>query len=107
MANLEFINIKASDSFNKMGELRIFTSGKNSLYALDENGELTSVKSKYYSDDDCCIIRTRKLNSFVISDVKLKLAKNTAEQAAPAAPELKPVAKPNAKPFNPSTGAIC
>ena len=95
-ANLEFLNVEASDSFNKLGTLRVYAEEGYYLYALNENGEIVNAKAKYDKDDECYVMRTRTLGSFVLSDEEL-----VAE--APVVPEV----KPENKPFNPGTGAAC
>lgn len=104
-ANLDFINVEASDSFNKIGTLRVFTpDGDKYLYALDKDGNITNAKAKYDSNDECYVMRTRTLGSFVLSDTELDVKTPDVE-----VPEVKPdvTPKPENKPFNPGTGAAC
>ena len=104
-ANLDFITIEASDSFNRIGTLRVFTpDGDKYLYALDKNGNITNANAKYDSADECYVMRTRTLGSFVLSDEELNVKAPEVDTPSVEVPEVKPN---NNKPFNPGTGAAC
>ncbi len=103
-ANLDFINVEASDSFNKIGTLRVYAEEGKYLYALDKSGNITNAKAKYDDADECYVMRTRTLGSFVISDTELEV--KAPEVEAPQVEEVKP-SDNTGKPFNPGTGAAC
>ena len=103
-ANLDFLTVEASASFNKIGELRVYAEEGQYLYAVGADGKLKETNAKYDDSDEAYVIKTRTLGSFVISDTKL----NVAAGEDVVAPEVKPETPTTPTvPVNPGTGAAC
>lgn len=78
-ANLEFLNFTASPVFNRTGDLYIYADEDSFIYEVTADG-LKEIKNAEYDEDyGAWYLRTRKLTSYVISDVELDL---TAEDEA-------------------------
>lgn len=101
-ANLDFVTLTASASFNKIGTLRIFAEEGKFLYSVGADGTLTPAKATYDSTDEAYLIKTRTIGSYVVSDQKLDLGANdeTVSDVTPEAPSV-------VAPINPGTGAAC
>ena len=69
-ANLDFINFEGEPSFNKTGDFYIFADEDAFIYRKGAEG-VEAVNAEWDEDMDAWRIRTRKLDSFVISDVEL------------------------------------
>ena len=69
-ANLDFINFDGEPSFNKTGDFYIFADEDAFIYRKGAEG-VEAVNAEWDEDMDAWRIRTRKLDSFVISDVEL------------------------------------
>ena len=70
-ANLEFITFEGKPSFNKTGSLYIYAEDKNTfVYEATEDGA-KAVDAKWNEDYEAWELKTRKLTSYVLSDVEL------------------------------------
>ena len=69
-ANLDFINFEGEPSFNKTGDFYIFADEDAFIYRKGAEG-VEAVNAEWDEDMDAWKLRTRKLDSFVISDVEL------------------------------------
>lgn len=97
-ANLEFITFEGKPSFNKNGSLFIYAENKDTfVYEVTEDGA-KAVKAEWNADYDAWEIKTRKLTSYVLSDVELDEKTATEESSKPES------SKPESGKDNPDTG---
>ena len=97
-ANLEFITFEGEPSFNKNGSLFIYAENKDTfVYEVTEDGA-KAVKAEWNADYDAWEIKTRKLTSYVLSDVELDEKTATEESSKPES------SKPESGKDNPDTG---
>ena len=97
-ANLEFIKFEGEPSFNKNGSLFIYAENKDTfVYEVTEDGA-KAVKAEWNADYDAWEIKTRKLTSYVLSDVELDEKTATEESSKPES------SKPESGKDNPDTG---
>ena len=97
-ANLEFITFEGKPSFNKTGTLYIYAEDKNTfVYEATEDGA-KAVKAEWNEDYEAWEIKTRKLTSYVLSDVELDEKTATEESSKPES------SKPESGKDNPDTG---
>ena len=95
-ANLEFITFKGEPSFNKTGSLFIYAEDKNTfVYEATEDGA-KAVKAEWNEDYEAWEIKTRKLTSYVLSDVELDKQTVTEDKNESS--------KPDGDKANPDTG---
>ncbi len=73
-ANLEFIKWTASPVFNRTGDLYIYADEDTFLYEVTADGLKEVKKAEYDEDYGAHYLRTRKLGSYVVSDIELDLA---------------------------------
>lgn len=112
MADIQFIDFLAMPTFNRMGDLRFFTSAESYIYEY-KNGNLTLLQTTYDSDYDAYLLKTRNLTTYIISDRPLNNAvagvSTVADPLVPTAPvTVVPVEEINLPKLptkaNPSTG---
>ena len=97
-ANLDFIKFEGEPSFNKNGSLFIYAENKDTfVYEVTEDGA-KAVKAEWNADYDAWEIKTRKLTSYVLSDVELDEKTATEESSKPES------SKPESGKDNPDTG---
>ena len=71
-ANLSFINFEGEPSFNKNGTMYIYAEDKDTfVYEVTEDGAKEIKGLKWDEDYEAWTFKTRKLESYVISDVEL------------------------------------
>ena len=86
-ANLEFITFEGEPSFNKTGSLYIYAEDKNTfVYEATEDGA-KAVDAKWNEDYEAWEIKTRKLTSYVLSDVELDKQTVTEDKNESSKPE--------------------
>ena len=86
-ANLEFITFEGKPSFNKTGTLYIYAEDKNTfVYEATEDGA-KAVKAEWNEDYEAWEIKTRKLTSYVLSDVELDKQTVTEDKNESSKPE--------------------
>lgn len=86
-ANLEFIKFEGKPSFNKTGTLYIYAEDKNTfVYEATEDGA-KAVDAKWNEDYEAWEIKTRKLTSYVLSDVELDKQTVTEDKNESSKPE--------------------
>ena len=86
-ANLEFITFEGEPSFNKTGSLFIYAEDKNTfVYEATEDGA-KAVDAKWNEDYEAWEIKTRKLTSYVLSDVELDKQTVTEDKNESSKPE--------------------
>ena len=86
-ANLEFIKFEGKPSFNKTGTLYIYAEDKNTfVYEATEDGA-KAVKAEWNEDYEAWEIKTRKLTSYVLSDVELDKQTVTEDKNESSKPE--------------------
>ncbi len=86
-ANLEFITFEGEPSFNKTGTLYIYAEDKNTfVYEATEDGA-KAVKAEWNEDYEAWEIKTRKLTSYVLSDVELDKQTVTEDKNESSKPE--------------------
>ena len=86
-ANLEFIEFEGKPSFNKTGTLYIYAEDKNTfVYEATEDGA-KAVKAEWNEDYEAWEIKTRKLTSYVLSDVELDEKTATEDKNESSKPE--------------------
>ena len=86
-ANLEFITFEGKPAFNKTGSLYIYAEDKNTfVYEATEDGA-KAVKAEWNADYDAWEIKTRKLTSYVLSDVELDKQTVTEDKNESSKPE--------------------
>ena len=86
-ANLEFITFEGKPSFNKTGSLFIYAEDKNTfVYEATEDGA-KAVKAEWNEDYEAWEIKTRKLTSYVLSDVELDKQTVTEDKNESSKPE--------------------
>ena len=86
-ANLEFITFEGKPSFNKTGSLYIYAEDKNTfVYEATEDGA-KAVKAEWNEDYEAWEIKTRKLTSYVLSDVELDKQTVTEDKNESSKPE--------------------
>ena len=86
-ANLEFITFEGEPSFNKTGSLYIYAEDKNTfVYEATEDGA-KAVKAEWNEDYEAWEIKTRKLTSYVLSDVELDKQTVTEDKNESSKPE--------------------
>lgn len=90
-ANLDFITWAKAPVFNRTGDLYIYAEEDTFIYEVTADGAKEIKKAEYDDAYGAWKIRTRKLGSYVLSDVELK----AAEVEAPVVETAKP---------NPNTG---
>ena len=73
-ANLEFLNYTAKPVFNRTGDLYIYADEDSFIYEVTADGLKEISKAEYDEDYGAWYLRTRKLTSYVISDVELDLS---------------------------------
>lgn len=81
-ANLDFINFTASPVFNRTGDLYIYADEDTFVYEVTADGLKEISKAEYDEDYGAWYIRTRKLTSYVVSDVELDLAASSSSEAS-------------------------
>ncbi len=97
-ANLDFLKFEGEPSFNKNGSLFIYAENKDTfVYEVTEDGA-KAVKAEWNADYDAWEIKTRKLTSYVLSDVELDEKTATEESSKPES------SKPESGKDNPDTG---
>ena len=86
-ANLEFITFEGKPAFNKTGSLFIYAEDKNTfVYEATEDGA-KAVDAKWNEDYEAWEIKTRKLTSYVLSDVELDEQTVTEDKNESSKPE--------------------
>ncbi|MFV0497865.1 MAG: hypothetical protein ACK5L0_06855 [Candidatus Fimivivens sp.] len=83
-ANLDFFNGNGA-TFNKVGYLYLSADRNSYVYQVKDDNTLKKLNASYDSYDDAFVIRTRTLERYVISDMKLKVAEeniNTDDDTA-------------------------
>ena len=86
-ANLEFITFEGKPAFNKTGTLYIYAEDKNTfVYEATEDGA-KAVKAEWNEDYEAWEIKTRKLTSYVLSDVELDEQTVTEDKNESSKPE--------------------
>ncbi len=73
-ANLEFVRWTANPTFNRTGDLYIYADEDTFLYEVTADGLKEVKKAEYDEDYGAHYLRTRRLGTYVISDVELDLA---------------------------------
>ena len=86
-ANLEFITFEGKPSFNKTGTLYIYAEDKNTfVYEATEDGA-KAVKAEWNEDYEAWEIKTRKLTSYVVSNIELNEKTVTEDKNESSKPE--------------------
>lgn len=107
-ANLEFLSFGAKPSFNRIGELTIYSEEGKYLYEITADG-FKEPKYTYDEDYEAFVLKTRTLAAYVISDIELE-AEVIEETPAPSVPGQNPPtggtsdAPSNGGKPNPNTG---
>lgn len=81
-ANLSFWNGNGA-SFSRSGYLYLCAGEDDSLYAIDDDGDLKLLHPDYDHYEDCFVIRTRTLGRYVASDRRLQEVSSTTEDDDP------------------------
>ena len=104
-ANIDFISWIAEPAANRTGDLYITAKEDTFLYQVTEDGKgIKEVKGADYDEDEgAWHIRTRKLGSYVISDMELDTTAKV-EDKDEASSNSSTSSKPNGDKHNPDTG---
>ena len=104
-ANIDFISWIAEPAANRTGDLYITAEEDTFLYQVTEDGKgIKEVKGADYNEDEgAWHIRTRKLGSYVISDMELDTTAKV-EDKDEASSNSSTSSKPNGDKHNPDTG---
>ena len=104
-ANIDFISWNAEPATNRTGDLYITAKEDTFLYQVTEDGKgIKEVKGADYNEDEgAWHIRTRKLGSYVISDMELDTTAKV-EDKDEASSNSSTSSKPNGDKHNPDTG---
>ena len=104
-ANIDFISWNAEPATNRTGDLYITADEDTFLYQVTEDGKgIKEVKGADYNEDEgAWHIRTRKLGSYVISDMELDTTAKV-EDKDDASSNSSTSSKPNGDKHNPDTG---
>ena len=104
-ANIDFISWIAEPATNRTGDLYITAEEDTFLYQVTEDGKgIKEVKGADYDEDEgAWHIRTRKLGSYVISDIELDTSVKV-EGKDDASSNSSTSSKPNGDKHNPDTG---
>ena len=104
-ANIDFISWIATPAANRTGDLYITAKEDTFLYQVTEDGKgIKEVKGADYNEDEgAWHIRTRKLGSYVISDMELDTTAKV-EDKDEASSNSSTSSKPNGDKHNPDTG---
>ena len=104
-ANIDFISWIAEPAANRTGDLYITAEEDTFLYQVTEDGKgIKEVKGADYDEDEgAWHIRTRKLGSYVISDMELDTTAKV-EDKDDASSNSSTSSKPNGDKHNPDTG---
>ena len=104
-ANIDFISWIAEPAANRTGDLYITAKEDTFLYQVTEDGKgIKEVKGADYNEDEgAWHIRTRKLGSYVISDMELDTTAKV-EDKDEASSNSSTSSKPNGDKHNPDTG---
>ena len=104
-ANIDFISWIAEPAANRTGDLYITAEEDTFLYQVTEDGKgIKEVKGADYDEDEgAWHIRTRKLGSYVISDMELDTTAKV-EDKDEASSNSSTSSKPNGDKHNPDTG---
>ena len=104
-ANIDFISWIAEPAANRTGDLYITAEEDTFLYQVTEDGKgIKEVKGADYDENEgAWHIRTRKLGSYVISDMELDTTAKV-EDKDEASSNSSTSSKPNGDKHNPDTG---
>ena len=104
-ANIDFISWNAEPATNRTGDLYITAKEDTFLYQVTEDGKgIKEVNGADYNEDEgAWHIRTRKLGSYVISDMELDTTAKV-EDKDEASSNSSTSSKPNGDKHNPDTG---
>ena len=104
-ANIDFISWIATPAANRTGDLYITAEEDTFLYQVTEDGKgIKEVKGADYDENEgAWHIRTRKLGSYVISDMELDTTAKV-EDKDEASSNSSTSSKPNGDKHNPDTG---
>ena len=69
-ANLHFFNFEGTPAFNKTGTMMVYADKDTFIYEATEDGA-KEIDATYDEDYEAWVFKTRKLTSYVVSDVEL------------------------------------
>lgn len=81
-ANLEFMSFTASPVFNRTGDFYLYADEDSYIYEVTADGLKEIAKAEYDEDYGAWYLRTRKLTSYVVSDVELDLSDSSSSEDA-------------------------
>lgn len=81
-ADLNFIKFTASPVFNRTGELYIYADEDSYIYEVTADGLKEIKNAKYDETYEAWFLKTRKLGSYVISDIELDLTASSSSDAS-------------------------
>lgn len=85
-ANVDFLTFEAAPSFNRLGELKIFSEDARYLYQVLSDGTLKQINATYDDSEECFVITTRTLGVYAFSDIELTSAEAPSQPAEPSEP---------------------
>lgn len=73
-ANIDFISFDTTPSFNRIGTFKLFSEDAKFIYQVGADGSLKKVDATYDESEECFVLKTRTLGSYVVSDIELQSA---------------------------------
>ena len=85
-ANLHFFTFEGKPAFNKTGEMMVYADKDSFIYEVTEDGA-KELNASYDEDFEAWVFKTRKLTSYVLSDVELNEKTVTEDKNESSKPE--------------------
>ncbi len=73
-ADISALNFLAKPTLDFVGDLKFFGEKDKTFVYLYNDGKLTDAKAEWSEDDQAYIVKTNKLSSYVVSNIKLEAA---------------------------------
>ena len=85
-ANLHFFTFEGEPAFNKTGEMMVYADKDSFIYEVTEDGA-KELNASYDEDFEAWVFKTRKLTSYVVSNVELNEKTVTEDKNESSKPE--------------------
>ena len=85
-ANLHFFTFEGEPAFNKTGEMMVYADKDSFIYEVTEDGA-KKLNASYDEDFEAWVFKTRKLTSYVVSNVELNEKTVTEDKNESSKPE--------------------